>query len=86
MLVPVVVDVPGFVSDHEIVAALLDGILENHEIMDQHLIHAAKGVEAVQLVLARLELNVPCLAREPYAERMQALAICLEQTGDRILR
>ncbi len=45
MLVPVVVDVPGLVGDHEIVAALLDGILEDHEVGDQHLVHAADGLE-----------------------------------------
>ena len=86
MLVPVVVDVPGLVGDHEIVAALLDGILEDHEIGDQHLVHAADGLEGVEIVLARLQLDVPRLAGQPRAERMDALAVGLEQARHGVLR
>ena len=83
MLVPVVVDVPGLVGDHEIVAALLDGILEDHEVGDQHLVHAADGLEGVEIVLARLQLDVPRLAGQPRAERMDALAAGFEQARHR---
>ena len=70
MLMPVVVDVPGLVGDHEVVAALLDGVLEDHEVRDQHLVHAADRLKAVQVVLAAFELDVPRLAGEPRAQRM----------------
>ena len=52
MLVPVMVDVPGLVSDDEIIAALLDGILEDHEVVDEHLVHPADGLKRVEIVLA----------------------------------
>ena len=72
MLVPVMVDVPGLVGDHEIVAARLDGILEDHEVRDQHLVHAADRLEGVEIVLAGLQLDVPRLAGKPRTERMDA--------------
>ena len=53
------VDVPGLVGDDEIVVALVDRILEDHEVRDQHLVHVAEGLEAVQVVLARLHLDMP---------------------------
>ena len=86
MLVPVVVDVPGLVGDHEIVAARIDGILEDHEVGDQHLVHAADGLEAVQIVLARFQLDMPRLAGQPRAQRMDALAAGFQQPRHRILR
>ena len=54
MLMPVVVDVPGLVGDDQVVVALVDGILEDHEVLDQHLVHAADRLEGVEVVLARL--------------------------------
>ena len=86
MLVPVLVDVPGFVGDHQVVAALVDGILEDHEVGDQHLVHAAHRLEAVQVVLAQFELDVPRLAGQPRAQRMDALAAGRQQARHRVLR
>ncbi len=43
VLVPEVVDVPGFVGDHQVVAALVHRILEGHEVGDQHLVHAGRS-------------------------------------------
>ncbi len=42
--------------------------------------------KAVEIVLARLQLDVPRLAGEPRAERMDALAVGLEQARHRVLR
>jgi hypothetical protein len=53
--------------------------------MDQHLIHAANGLETVQLVLPRFELDVARFAGEPPAQGMHALPVRLEQAGDWIL-
>ncbi len=86
MLVPVVVDVPGLVGDHEIVAALVDRILEDHEVLDQHLVHAAERLEAMQVVLAGFELDVPRLAGEPRAERMHPLVVRVQKPRHRVLR
>ena len=80
------VDVPGLVRDHEVIAALLDRVLEDHEVLDQHLIHAADRLKAVQFMLAAFELDMPRLAGKPRAERMNVLVAGLEQTRDRILR
>ena len=86
VLVPVVVDVPGFVGNDEIVAARVDGILEDHEIGDQHLVHASDRLEAVQIVLTRLQLDVPRLACKPRTQRVDALAAGLKQTRHGVLR
>ena len=56
------------------------------KLCDQHLVHAADGLEAVQVVLARLQLDVPRLAGEPRAQRMDALAAGVEQPCHRVLR
>src|SRR5690242_15456407 len=86
MLMPVVVDIPGLVRNDEIVAALIDGVLKDHKVGDQHLVHAANSLEGVQIVLARLKFDVPRLAGEPRTYGMDALASGLEQPSDRILR
>jgi len=67
VLMPVMVDVPGLVRDHEVIGALLDGVLEDHEILDQHLIHAADRLKAVQFMLAAFELDMPRFAGKPRA-------------------
>ena len=46
MLVPVVIDVPGLVSDDEVIAALHHRVLKLHEIGDQNFVHAADGLES----------------------------------------
>ena len=61
------VDVPGLVRDHDVVGALVDSVLEDHEVLDQHLIHAADRLKAVQLVLAAFEFDMPRLAGKPRA-------------------
>src|SRR5882724_1804744 len=86
MVVPEVVDVPGFVGNHEIIPALLYGILEDHEIGDQHLVHAAECVKAVQIMLAGLQLDVSRLAGKPRTERMDALTAGQEQARHGVLR
>ena len=83
---PVVVDVPGLVGDHQIVVARIDGILEDHEVFDQHLVHAPDGLEAVQLMLARFQFDMPRLAGQPRAQGMDALAAGFQQPRHRILR
>ena len=41
VLVPEVVHVPRLVADHDVVEALLDDLLEHHEVGHQDLVHAA---------------------------------------------
>ena len=44
---------------------LVDHILKDHEIGNQHFVYAANGLERVELVFTRLNLDVLGLAREP---------------------
>ena len=86
VLVPVVVDVPGLVGDNQVVVALLNRVLEQHEIGGQHLVHAADRLEGVQLVLTGFELDVAGFACEPRAQGVDALAMRLQQPRDWVLR
>ncbi len=40
VLVPVVVDLPGLVTDHQVVQTLIEHLLEDHEVGHQDLVHA----------------------------------------------
>ena len=80
------IDVPRLVGDHEVVAARVDSILEEHEVGDQQLVHAPDRLEGMEVVLAGLLLDVPRLAGEAGAERMDALASRFEQPRHRVLR
>ena len=83
---PVVIDVPGLVGDHQIVIARIDGILEDHEVFDQHLVHAPDGLEAVQLMLARFQFDMPRFAGQLCTQGVHALAAGFQQPRHRILR
>ena len=58
VLVPEVVDVPRLVADDDVVQPFLDDLLEEHEVGDQDLVHAAQGLEAVEVVPAGLRRHV----------------------------
>ena len=85
VLVQEVVDVPALVRDHEVVVALPDDIVEDVEVADQDLVHATQRLEAVEVVLAGLALDVPRLAGQPAAGRVQPLTGRLEHPGDGVL-
>ena len=85
VLVPVVVDVPRLVADDEVVAAVLDDLLEHHEVGDQDLVHASEGLEAVEVVAGRLRGDVGRLGGEPLACRVDRLTIRLQHRGDGML-
>ena len=74
ILVPEMVDVPCLVGDDQVVAAILDHVLEDHEIGDQDLVHGAQCLEGVEVVLAGLALDVPRFVDEQPARRMNRLA------------
>ncbi|MET4631891.1 hypothetical protein ABIB83_008956 [Bradyrhizobium sp. I1.8.5] len=44
---PIVIDVPGFVGDDEIVVGLFHRLLEVHEILDQDLVHPSQRLETI---------------------------------------
>ena len=86
ILVEIVVDLPRLVADHEVVVAFAHDVVEHHEVVDQDLVHAANRLEAVQVVLGGLALDVLRLAREVAARRMNRLALAVEDTRHGMLR
>ena len=85
VLVQVVVDLPPLVGHPQVVGVLGHDVVEEHEVGDQDLVHPPPGVEAVQVVLGRLGLEVPRLAGQVLARRMDAFALALEHARDWIL-
>ena len=81
-----VVELPGLVADPEVVGLLADEVVEDHEVGDQDLVHAPPRVEAVQVVLGGLGLEVPGLVGQPAAGGVHALALGLQHARDRVLR
>ena len=74
VLVQEVVDVPRLVADHEVVLALLDRVVEHHEVRDEDLVHPPDRLERVEVVLGRLAGDVGRLRRELGAQRVDPLA------------
>ena len=58
VLVQVVVELPRLVPDPEVVVLVAHDVVEDHEVGDQDLVHPAQGLEAVEVVLGRLGLDV----------------------------
>ena len=85
VLVQVVVDLPALVGDPQVVVGLADEVVEDHEVGDQDLVHAPPRLEAVQVVLGRLGLDVARLVGQVAAGRVDALAGGLERRGHRVL-
>jgi hypothetical protein len=81
----VVVELPGLVPDPEVVLLLRGEVVEDHEVREQDLVHPPPGLEAVEVVLGRLALDVPRLVREVGARRVDALALALEHLRDGML-
>ena len=53
-------------------------VVEDHEVGDEDLVHAAPGVEPVQVVLGRLGLDVARLIGEVLAGGVDALTLALD--------
>ena len=86
VLVQVVVELPGLVADPQVVGLLAHEVVEDHEVRDQDLVHPAPGLEAVQVVLGRLGLDVGGLVGQQRAGGVDALALGLQHARDRVLR
>ena len=78
VFVQVVVELPRLVADPEVVLLVADEVMEDHEVREQDLVHAPDRVEAVQVVLGRLALDVTRFVGEERARRMDLLAASLE--------
>ena len=86
VLVQEVVDVPRLVADHQVVAAVGHHLVEDHEVVDEDLVHPADRLERVQVVLAGLVLDVARLVAQPRRRGVDLLAVLREHPGDRVLR
>ena len=82
----VVVELPGLVANPQVVRLGLHHVVEDHDVVDEDLVHAAPCLEAVQIVLAALILHVRRLAREPGAGRVEDLPFGLKQVRHGTLR
>jgi hypothetical protein len=60
--------------------------VEDHEVVDQDLVHPSDRLEAVQVVLGGLGLDVAGLVGQVLARRMDPLPLGLEHPGHRVLR
>ena len=86
VLVQVVVELPRLVADPEVVLLIPHQVVEDHEVCEQDLVHAADRLEAVQVVLRRLALDVARLVREVGAGGMDPLAPRLQHRRHGMLR
>ena len=86
VLVQVVVELPRLVSDPEVVRLGAGDLVEDHEVGEQDLVHPPDRLERVELVTVGLRLDVARLVRQVPAGGMDALARCLEDARDGILR
>ena len=78
----VVVDLPRAVGDDEVDRLPRGQIVEDHEVDEQHFIHAAPGVEAGRPIV-RIVFRGCCQARELIARRMDRLTALFQQLPDR---
>ncbi len=85
VLVQVVVQFPGFVADPQVVVFLAGQVVEDHEVGEQDLVHPPDGLEGVQVVPGRLGLDVPGLAGQLGARRVNALTARRQDFADRVL-
>ena len=81
----VVVQLPRLVPDPEVVALVAHDVVEEHEVGGEDLVHAPQRVEAVQVVLGGLRLDVAGLVGQMSAGGVDALALRLQHPGDRVL-
>ena len=81
----VVVELPRLVADPQVVALVAHDVVEQHEVGGEDLVHATQRVEAVEVVLGGLRLDVARLIGEMGAGGVDALALALKHPGDRVL-
>jgi hypothetical protein len=83
VLVQEVVEIPGLVTDHQVVALRLDNIVEHHEVVHQDRVHSADRLERVQVMLACLVLDMGRLVGQPLGRRMDPLPRRIQHSRDR---
>ena len=72
---PVVIDVPRFVSDHEVILLYLQHLLKNHEVFDQDFVHAADRLERIQVVFSGIFFDVGAFVGQKPAGRVRFFTI-----------
>ena len=85
MLMPEMIHIPGFISDHQIVFLLFQNLLEDHEIGDQDFIHISDRLESIQIMFAGLRLNMVGFVGQQGRGGMQGFVRGIQKPGHRIL-
>jgi hypothetical protein len=83
--VQVVVEVPAFVGDPQVVRLCFHHVGEGHEVGRHDFVHVPHGVEGVQLVVARGPvLEVRALVEQEVRRRVQSLSQRLDDAAGRV--
>jgi len=80
-----VVELPRLVADQQVVVLVPDHVVEDVEVGEQDLVHAPEGLEAVQVVLGGLALEVLTFVGEQPRRRVHVLPRIVEDPGDGVL-
>ncbi len=86
ILVQVVVELPRLVADPEGVVVVAHQVVEDHEVREEDLVHSPDRLEAVQVVLGGLALDMARLVRHEGARRVDPLAARFEHGCHGVLR
>ena len=81
----VVVDIPALVRYPQVVVVVFHGVMEDHEVRQQDLVHPSPGLKQRQIVLDALALDVARFPGEVDAHGVESLAAPLQHLGDRVL-
>ncbi len=85
VLVQEVVDLPGLVSDPDVVPLLAHDVVEQHEVRAEDLVHPPDRLERVEVVLAGLAIDVRYLGGELPAGRVDGLSSLAQDGRHRLL-
>ncbi len=70
---PEMVDIPGFIGNHQIVMLLFYHFLQQHKVGDQDFIHSTQRLKRVQIVFSGFAFQVQGFIDEKIAGRMNRL-------------
>ena len=68
------VDVPSLVADDDVVVLLTYGVVEDHEVVYQNLVHAPNRFERMEIVFGTLAFDVGRLVRQERARGVHRLS------------
>ena len=78
VFVEVVVDLPGLITDDDVVVLCVQQLAEGEEVARHDLVHRAQREEGLQVVLTRQAFEMPALVGQLFRYGMQPFAFALE--------